>query len=77
MNGVPVLVLANKQDMKGAMSDAEVRHFWGEFYRSGQVNESLGLSSIKNREWGIFKTSASTGYGLTEAMDWLTTVIQK
>ena len=50
-------VFANKQDIDGCMSVA-------------QVASALGLTSIKNRTYQIFKTSAVRGDGLTEAMDW-------
>ncbi|EUB56865.1 ADP-ribosylation factor-like protein [Echinococcus granulosus] len=50
-------VFANKQDIDGCMSVT-------------QVASSLGLTSIKNRTYQIFKTSAVRGDGLTEAMDW-------
>ena len=49
-------VFANKQDIDGCMSVA-------------QVASALGLTSIKNRTYQIFKTSAVRGDGLTEAMD--------
>ncbi len=50
-------VFANKQDIDGCMSVA-------------QVASALGLTSIKNRTYQIFKTSAVRGDGLNEAMDW-------
>jgi ADP-ribosylation factor-like protein 1 len=53
-----LLVFANKQDLPGALSDAE-------------ITEQLGLSSIKNRTWAIFKASALNGTGLFEGLDWL------
>jgi ADP-ribosylation factor-like protein 1 len=53
-----VLVFANKQDLPGALSDA-------------QVTEGLGLHNIKSRQWAIFKTSAIKGEGLFEGLDWL------
>jgi ADP-ribosylation factor-like protein 1 len=55
-------VFANKQDMEGAMSAA-------------QVSETLGLSQLKRRTWTIFKCSAKTGEGLTEGLDWLVNVV--
>ncbi|KAF9583462.1 Arf GTPase arl1 [Lunasporangiospora selenospora] len=58
-----LLVFANKQDMSGAMSAAE-------------VSEALGLSTLKNREWTIYKTSAVKGEGLTEGLDWLINQMQ-
>jgi len=53
-----LLVFANKQDLPGALSDAEVA-------------EQLGLSSIKNRTWSIFKCSALSGQGITAGLDFL------
>lgn len=59
-----ILVYANKQDLPGALSDA-------------QVAEGLGLTSIKNREWFIMKTSAIKGEGLFEGLDWLSQTISR
>ncbi|CAG8576543.1 5891_t:CDS:2 [Dentiscutata erythropus] len=52
-----LLVFANKQDMVGALTSAE-------------VSDALGLSTLKNRQWSIYKTSAVKGDGLTEGLDW-------
>ena len=52
-----LMVFANKQDLEGAMTPAE-------------ISNSLGLSALKNRTWSIFKTSALKGEGLEEAMEW-------
>ena len=52
-----LLVYANKQDL-GVMSVAE-------------VTEKLGLHKIHGREWYIQGTSAMTGDGLYDGMDWL------
>lgn len=57
-------VFANKQDMEGAMTVSEVAN-------------SLGLPSLKNRKYQIFKTSATKGTGLDEAMEWLANSLQK
>jgi len=54
-----LLVLANKQDLKKAMSAEE-------------VSEALDLGSIKGRQWSIQGTSATEGMGLIEGFDWLT-----
>ncbi len=51
------------QDLPGALSDA-------------QVAEGLGLTSIKNREWSIFKTSAIKGEGIFEGLDWLSNALK-
>ena len=52
-----LMVFANKQDLEGAMTPAE-------------ISNALGLSALKNRTWSIFKTSALKGEGLEEAMEW-------
>ena len=53
-----LLVLANKQDLPNAMSVSE-------------VTSSLGLNQIRNRQWYIQATCATTGDGLYEGLDWL------
>ncbi|KAI9143261.1 ADP-ribosylation factor family-domain-containing protein [Paraphysoderma sedebokerense] len=58
-----LLVLANKQDMPGAMTAAE-------------VSEALGLSALRNRQWQIFKCSAVKGEGLNEGLDWMVGCIE-
>lgn len=57
VKGLPVLILANKQDVEGAMSEAEVM-------------SALDLHNIKNRQWALFKISAINGVGLDEAFEW-------
>lgn len=57
-----LLVFANKQDMKGALSEAE-------------VSTQLGLVNIKDRQWHICKTSALHGQGLQEGLEWLSNAI--
>ncbi|GFH08741.1 uncharacterized protein HaLaN_03758 [Haematococcus lacustris] len=58
-----ILVYANKQDLPGALSDAEIA-------------EGMGLHDIKSRDWAIFKTSAVRGEGLFEGLDWLTNTLK-
>jgi ADP-ribosylation factor-like protein 1 len=58
LEGVPLLVMANKQDMPDAASEKE-------------ITEILGLSRIKERSWALFKCSALSGAGLNESMDWV------
>ncbi|KAE8664116.1 ADP-ribosylation factor [Hibiscus syriacus] len=59
-----ILVFANKQDMKGAMSPME-------------VCEGLGLFDLKNRKWHIQGTCAHRGDGLYEGLDWLAGTLKK
>ena len=35
-----------------------------------EVSEHLGLTNIKNRQWSIQKTSAVSGEGLYEGLEW-------
>lgn len=53
-----VLVFANKQDQPNAMSVNE-------------VTERLGLNQLRNRQWYVQPTCATTGDGLYEGLDWL------
>ena len=53
----PLLVLANKQDLKGAMPVNELKG-------------RLGLTSMK-RPWFIQSTVATKAEGLYEGLDWL------
>lgn len=53
-----LLIFANKQDLPTAASEAEIA-------------QQLGVSSIMNRTWTVVKSSAKTGEGLIEGMDWL------
>merc|ERR1719295_1692310 len=59
-----LLVFANKQDLPNAMSVNE-------------VTEKLGLNQLRNRQWYIQGTSATTGDGLYEGLDWLSNTLTK
>ncbi|CAM8976121.1 unnamed protein product [Rhodiola kirilowii] len=59
-----ILVFANKQDMRGAMTPRE-------------VCEGLGLLELKNRKWHIQGTCALKGDGLYEGLDWLASTLKE
>eukprot|EP00695_Tsukubamonas_globosa_P003164 TRINITY_DN497_c0_g1_i1.p1 TRINITY_DN497_c0_g1~~TRINITY_DN497_c0_g1_i1.p1 ORF type:complete len:205 (+),score=83.38 TRINITY_DN497_c0_g1_i1:75-617(+) len=59
---VPLLILANKQDLLNALPAKEIA-------------EGLSLHSIRDREWQIQPCSAKTGDGLGTAMEWLVKAI--
>ena len=59
-----VLVLANKQDLNGALSP-------------GEVTEKLGMGQLKGRNWLVQGTSAATGQGIKEGLDWMASVLLK
>lgn len=63
LKDAPLLIYANKQDLPGALTDAAVA-------------EGLGLTSIKSRDWAIYKTSAIKGEGLFEGLDWLSNTLK-
>jgi ADP-ribosylation factor-like protein 1 len=55
---VPVLVFANKQDVQGALSPAE-------------ISDKLGLAGgEKGREWSVRGSCAVKGEGLEDGLDW-------
>ena len=60
----PIMVFANKQDLEDSMTPDE-------------ISEILKLSDIKNRSWSIYKTSAVTGEGLKEGMEWMAKEVTK
>ena len=58
LQGVPVLVMANKQDLVHALpADA--------------IAEGLNLYKIRDRTWTIQPCSAVTGEGIQEGLEWL------
>ena len=58
LKDVTLLVFANKQDLPNALSVKE-------------VEDKLGLNELKNIEWHIQGSCATTGDGLYEGLDWL------
>merc|ERR1712060_1004233 len=62
MRDAVLLVLANKQDLPGAMSSAE-------------VGEKLGLHAMRHRQWFVQSACAMTGAGIFEGLEWLSTTL--
>lgn len=58
LEGVKLLVLANKQDLPGALT-------------KDQVIEELELEKIKDRKWHVQPTTIIQGVGIAEACKWL------
>merc|ERR1711878_202632 len=54
-----ILVFANKQDLQEAMKPTEIQ-------------EKLGLSRIRDRNWHVQPACATSGDGLYEGLTWLT-----
>ena len=59
-----LLVLANKQDLPNAMNVNE-------------ITQKLELNKMKNRQWYIQSTCATTGDGLYEGLDWLSNTLRR
>ena len=58
-----LLVLANKQDLPGAMNVSE-------------LVDKLGLPQMTGRRWHVQATCASSGDGLYEGFDWLASTLR-
>ena len=59
-----LLVFANKQDLPNAMNAAE-------------ITDKLGLHSLRQRNWFIQAACATSGDGLYEGLEWLSTNLKK
>ncbi|XP_076469873.1 uncharacterized protein LOC143300196 [Babylonia areolata] len=64
MRGVPVVVLANKQDLPGAAGVSEVA-------------ERLEMSKLRTRKWHVQGTCATTGDGVFEGMKELARLVKE
>ena len=64
MKGVPLLLLANKQDLPEATSPSDIAR-------------KIGLNDVKNRQWHIQGSCATTGEGLYEGLDHLSGMMKK
>jgi ADP-ribosylation factor protein 6 len=58
-----LLVFANKQDISGALSPQD-------------VTQRLELNKLKNRVWYVQPSCATTGEGLLEGLNWLSTNVK-
>ncbi|XP_069121007.1 ADP-ribosylation factor-like protein 3 [Argopecten irradians] len=58
LNGVPLLVFANKQDLDHSSP-------------AGDIAISLQLQDIRDRKWNIAACSAKTGEGIQEGIAWI------
>jgi ADP-ribosylation factor-like protein 3 len=58
LQGVPLIVFANKQDLLNALSLEEIR-------------DTLRLKNISERKWTIQSCSSKTGEGIEEGFHWV------
>ena len=63
MRNSAILVFANKQDMKGCLSAAEIA-------------ERMGLAELRGRKWHVQSAVATQGLGLYEGLDWLSDTLK-
>ena len=63
LRDIKIVVFANKQDLPNAMTKEE-------------LVEKLALNKLKTHAWHIEATCATTGDGLYEGLEWLSTAIQ-
>ncbi|XP_064394326.1 ADP-ribosylation factor 1-like [Halichondria panicea] len=64
MAGVPVVIMANKQDMPNACSTSDVA-------------EKLGLNQVRDRKWYVHGTSALSGEGVLESVTELSKLVKE
>jgi len=64
LQGVPLLIFANKQDLPNRMS-------------VDQIAKHLDLFSLKNRKWHIQGTCAVNADGIYEGLNWLCNTLNK
>ncbi len=64
MAGVPVVIMANKQDMPNACSTSDVA-------------EKLGLHQVRDRKWYVHGTSALSGEGVLESVTELSKLVRE
>lgn len=62
--GVPLLVLANKQDLLAALAPHDMA-------------EALQLPSIRDRAWQVQGCSARDGFGVADGMAWLVKQVRR
>jgi small GTP-binding protein len=58
LRNLPLVIMANKQDLESAMKPDE-------------ISRSLQLTNMKDRQWAIFPTSGLVGTQVKEAFAWL------
>ena len=64
LRNIPVLILANKQDLPGAANCTE-------------ITQAFEMHKMAGRDWYIQATCAPTGDGLIEGLQWVAKTIKK
>ncbi len=63
-NRAPVTIMANKQDLPGAMGPSE-------------LIEALGMRKMGSRRWHVQGTCAKTGEGIYESMEAMARMVKE
>lgn len=61
---IPILILANKKDLKGALSENDLKN-------------ELEINSLRGKPSEIFSTDGLSGKGVNEAFEWLVNELKK
>lgn len=64
LQGMPILVVANKNDLSNAMSREE-------------IVEKFSLNSIQDREWDVLSACICNSSGVSEILEWLDIALKK
>ena len=64
MAGVPLVIMANKQDLPQAAAPSEVA-------------DKLGLTKVRGRKWHVQGTSATIGEGVLESVQQLSSLVKQ
>jgi ADP-ribosylation factor 1/2 len=64
MKNSAILIFANKQDLAGALTTAD-------------IVQAFDLASLKGRKWHVQASCATQGLGLYEGLDWLSDTLSR
>ena len=64
LKNLPILILANKQDLDNALSPEE-------------IVKKIGFEKLKEKIWLEVGTSVETGEGIEKGFDWMVSIIKK
>eukprot|EP01060_Flectonema_neradi_P030122 TRINITY_DN4306_c0_g1_i1.p1 TRINITY_DN4306_c0_g1~~TRINITY_DN4306_c0_g1_i1.p1 ORF type:complete len:652 (+),score=106.39 TRINITY_DN4306_c0_g1_i1:57-1958(+) len=67
MEGVPLLIFANKSDLPRALSPDELQ---------SKMSSFLSAPCMRNRPWLLQRTDGKTGDGIAEGLSWLNTTLK-
>lgn len=75
MAGACLLIFANKTDVDGCMTEAEILQVGSRinkaWWHHTNENQGLQLDEIRTHQWHILQCSAMTGKNLKEGIAWV------